>query len=101
MIIQLKPQIDPREKASIIEAVENLDNKMKEVTTQRGNYLVGIGKKEFDIRRIGHMPGISDIHIVSDDYKLVSRKWKVHPTQIDLGGNRRGKSYHNGWSLFD
>ena len=85
MIIQLKPQIDPREKASIIEAVENLDNKMKEVTTQRGNYLVGIGKKEFDIRRIGHMPGISDIHIVSDDYKLVSRKWKVHPTQIDLG----------------
>ena len=85
MIIQLKPQISPREKASIVEAVENLDNKIKEVATQRGNYLVGIGKKEFDIRRIGNMSGISDIHIVSDDYKLVSRKWKVHPTQIDLG----------------
>ena len=85
MIIQLKPHIDPQEKASIIEVVENLDSKIKEVATQRGNYLVGIGKKEFDIRRIGNMPGISDIHIVSDDYKLVSRKWKVHPTQIDLG----------------
>ena len=31
------------------------------------------------------MPGIKDIHIVSDDYKLVSRKWKVNPTVIDLG----------------
>jgi 3-deoxy-7-phosphoheptulonate synthase len=31
------------------------------------------------------LPGIKDIHIVSDTYKLVSRKWKVMPTTIDLG----------------
>jgi 3-deoxy-7-phosphoheptulonate synthase len=46
---------------------------------------VGIGKKEFDIRQVGHMKGIADIHRVSDDYKLVSRKWKVGRTQVDLG----------------
>ena len=31
------------------------------------------------------MDGIKDIHIVSDDYQLVSKKWKVNPTEIDLG----------------
>ena len=30
-----------------------------------------------------------DVHRVSDAYKLVSRKWKVHPTVIDLGGGAR------------
>jgi 3-deoxy-7-phosphoheptulonate synthase len=33
------------------------------------------------------MPGISDIFHVSDEYKLVSRKWKTNYTQIDLGDN--------------
>lgn len=46
-----------------------------------------VGKKDFDIRRIGNMQGIKDIHIVSDDYKLVSRKWKVADSPIDLGDN--------------
>ncbi|MEO0340111.1 MAG: 3-deoxy-7-phosphoheptulonate synthase, partial [Bacteroidota bacterium] len=46
---------------------------------------IAVGKKEFDIRSIGSMPGIKDIHRVSDAYKLVSKKWKVHDTQIDLG----------------
>jgi 3-deoxy-7-phosphoheptulonate synthase len=31
------------------------------------------------------MKGIVDIHRVSDDYKLVSRKWKVGRTHVDLG----------------
>lgn len=31
------------------------------------------------------MAGIADIHQVSDEYKLVSKKWKVAPTVIDLG----------------
>ena len=53
--------------------------------TQYGNYLIGTGKKQFDVRKIGHLEGIKDIHVVSDDYKLVSAKWKVNPTVIDLG----------------
>jgi 3-deoxy-7-phosphoheptulonate synthase len=35
------------------------------------------------------MPGITDIHKVSDDYKLVSKKWKVESTTIDLGDDVR------------
>ncbi len=85
MLIQLKDNISTEHKSQIIDKITGLKYKTTEVNTQKGNYLVGIGKKDFDIRVIGHMEGIADIHIVSDDYKLVSRKWKVKPTVIDLG----------------
>jgi 3-deoxy-7-phosphoheptulonate synthase len=85
MIIQLKPSVTHAEKEDIIRKIKSIDYKTSEVTTQKGSYLVGIGKKEFDIRQLGHLKGIADIHRVSDDYKLVSRKWKVERTHIDLG----------------
>ena len=85
MIIQLQEDIASQQRENLISAVEKLGYKITEVKTQLGDYLVGIGKKEFDIRKIGQMDGIKDIHIVSDEYKLVSKKWKVNPTSIDLG----------------
>lgn len=85
MIIQLTPTVSENEKRDLLEQVQKLGYKSTEVKTQRGDYIVCIGKKEFDIRKLGHMPGIQDIHRVSDDYKLVSRKWKVDQTHIDLG----------------
>ena len=87
MIIQLQPTISASQKTTIVEVINKLGYKSTEVVTQKGKYLVSIGKKEFDIRSVGHLPGIADIHRVSDDYKLVSRKWKVHQTKIDLGDN--------------
>lgn len=85
MIIQLDKQIKEANKDHIIDRINQLKYKTTEVKTQKGNYIIGIGKKDFDIRDIGFMEGIADIHIVSDDYKLVSKKWKVKPTEIDLG----------------
>jgi len=85
MIIQLQSSVTPDEKDAISKTIGNLGYKTTEVNTQRNTYLVGIGKKEFDIRLLGHMKGIADIHRVSDDYKLVSRKWKVDHTRVDLG----------------
>ena len=85
MIIQLEKNISEETKRSIIEKIRLLEYKSNEVRTQKGSYLVCIGKKEFDIRQLGHMNGIADLHRVSDDFKLVSRKWKVDRTQIDLG----------------
>jgi 3-deoxy-7-phosphoheptulonate synthase len=85
MIIQLASGITNTDKEAIVAQVTSLNYKTTEVKTQRGIYLVAIGKKEFDIRPLGHMRGITDIHRVSDDYKLVSRKWKVGRSQVDLG----------------
>ncbi len=85
MIIQFEQEIEESQKEAIINRVKGLKYKPTEVKTQKGDYLVGTGSKDFDIRGVGSMDGIKDIHIVSDSFKLVSRKWKVSPTVIDLG----------------
>jgi 3-deoxy-7-phosphoheptulonate synthase len=85
MIIQLKPEVQNQQMENLINYLNGIKFTTKEVKTQKGAYLIAIGKGEFDIRAIGFMDGVSDIHVVSDDYKLVSGKWKVDPTEIDLG----------------
>lgn len=85
MIIQLNTNISPQEKSHLEEELEKIGYKPTEVRTQAGYYLVAVGKKDFDPRRIGMLPGVKDIHRVTDAYKLVSRKWKVDRTVIDLG----------------
>jgi len=85
MIIQLEPNITAEQKEGLKAQIASLKYKTNDVKTQMGEYIIGIGKEKFDVRNIGHLPGIKDIHIVSDDYKLVSRKWKVNRTPIDLG----------------
>jgi len=85
MIIQLEPNISPHQLAHVKEKLAEIKYKTTEVQTQYGRYLIGVGKNGFDIRAIGTLPGIRDIHRVSDAYKLVSKKWKVNDTVIDLG----------------
>ncbi|MEO1433947.1 MAG: bifunctional 3-deoxy-7-phosphoheptulonate synthase/chorismate mutase [Bacteroidota bacterium] len=87
MIIQLEKGISADKKAEILSAIQALGYKPNEVNTSEGDYLVSIGKAEFDIRKIGQLAGVKDIHRVSDAYKLVSRKWKVNATSIDLGND--------------
>jgi len=84
MIIQLNPEINPDEKKQVLNAISEHHCQAKEVSTQLGNYLLVLGNIDFDIRRIGNLPGIKDIHRVTDDYKLVSRKWKIRATKIQL-----------------
>ena len=85
MIIQLEKDITDVQLSDLKSKLESIDYEMNAVSTQYSDYIIGVGKKEFDIRSIGTMQGIRDIHRVSDAYKLVSRKWKVDETQIDLG----------------
>lgn len=85
MIIQLKKGISANERQQIEELLKRIDYKANAVKTQMGEYLIGVGKKPFDPRRIGVLSGVKDIHVVTDSYQLSSRKWKVHPTVIDLG----------------
>ncbi|MBO3269134.1 MULTISPECIES: 3-deoxy-7-phosphoheptulonate synthase [Hymenobacter] len=89
MLIQLEPAISSENREAIINRIKAVNYKVTEVTTQRAHYLIGIGKADFDIRTVGQLPGIVDIHRVSDDYKLVSRKWRVRPTVLDLGDGVR------------
>lgn len=85
MIIQLKKFVTVAEKQHIQEKIDSIGYQVNEVSTQYNHYLIGVGKKDFDLREIGHLPGISDIHRVTDPYKLVSKKWKVNMSDVDLG----------------
>jgi 3-deoxy-7-phosphoheptulonate synthase len=87
MIIKLLENITDRIKTDIINVVLQIGYKPYEVKTQFAHYLVCTGKKEFDIRKIGMMEGVRDIHRVTLQYMLVSRQWKVENTSIDLGNN--------------
>jgi 3-deoxy-7-phosphoheptulonate synthase len=84
MIIQLENNITPAQLDALKSEVQDLEYNVREVHTQYGDYLVGLGKKSFDIRKIGHLGGVRDIHRVSDNYKLVSRKWKAEATRIRI-----------------
>ncbi len=85
MIIQLEKGIEKNKVDSIQTTLSKLKFSVNPVTTQFEDYLVCIGKTEFDIREIGHLQGVKDVHRVSDNYKLVSNKWKTKNTIIDLG----------------
>ncbi len=84
MIIQLQPSIQPDQLEQVEQALEKIRYKANRVTTQFADYLVCVGKQDFDVRAIGTLPGVRDIHRVSDAYKLVSRKWRVEDTRIEL-----------------
>lgn len=89
MIIQLDEPIQSLQISKIVDQLNGLGYKPTEVKTQQGHYLVAIGKKDIDIRMIGHLDGVRDVHRVSDAYKLVSKKWKVGYSSIDLGDGVR------------
>lgn len=85
MIIQLQKNINTEDLQVIFKTLEVNNYAVTQVKTQFENYLVCIGKHDVDIRIIGHLKGVKDIHRVSDNYKLVSRKWKTENTKINLG----------------
>ena len=85
MIIHLEKNITLQNREAIDSLLKKHNIKTMDVTTQSNHYLVTVLNKEIDIRLFGKMKGIADVHRVTDSYKLVSQKWKVHPTEIDLG----------------
>lgn len=85
MIITLRSDAAQTQIAEIQNQLQQRNWSTARVKTQTGDYLIAIGTKEFDIRIIGMLPGVQDVHRVSDVFKLVSRQWKVKPTVIDLG----------------
>lgn len=85
MIIQLTESASANNLNALLSTLNRHKFKTVDVKTQLGRYLVAIGNANIDIREIGNLPGIKDIHVVTDTYKLVSRKWRINPTVIDLG----------------
>jgi 3-deoxy-7-phosphoheptulonate synthase len=84
MILQLDKNINNTQKEDLISSLGKFTKSVSEVQTQKGFYLVALEKGDIDIREIGHLEGVKDVHVVSDSYQLVSKKWKVNPAEIQL-----------------
>jgi 3-deoxy-7-phosphoheptulonate synthase len=94
MIIQLRQDISRDQKKQIVEALEQIKFKANEVHTLNGDYIIATGSAHFDIRKIGSLDGVLDIHRVKDAFKLVSKQWKVNDSVLDLGdGVKVGDGY--------
>jgi 3-deoxy-7-phosphoheptulonate synthase len=87
MIIQLKQKVTPSELETIHNNLKETGFKSNFVETQKHKYLVCFAKRNFDIRQFGHLPGVQDVHAVSDDYKLVSKKWKLDSSTVEICDN--------------
>ncbi len=86
MLIQLKSACTDNELDVITRLVESLGYKPALVQTQYARYMICVGSFEVDIRTVGNLPGIKDIHVVTDSNKLVSRLWRVQTTSVPIGG---------------
>ncbi len=87
MIIQLKNTVTSSELEAIDSNLKETGIKSNFVETQKSKYLVCFSKTDFDIRHFGHLPGVLDVHTVSDDYKLVSKKWKLNSSTVEICEN--------------
>lgn len=85
MLIQIKENCTAENLDQITNAIKSVGYKPNTVKTLNNHYLACVGTNKFDIRSIGNLPGIKDIHIVEDSNMLVSRQWRVKDTEIDLG----------------
>ncbi len=84
MIVQIEEALSREESEELKDQIAELGFQVTEVATQAQTYFVLIGPSDFDIRRIGHLPGVRDVHRVSAPYKLVSKAWKVGGTSVEI-----------------
>lgn len=85
MIIHISDQMSRQEYAALEGRLSLSGIRFTSVTTQQQRYYVCIPMETFDIRAIGNLSGVLDVHRVNDAYKLVSSQWKTERSTIDLG----------------
>jgi 3-deoxy-7-phosphoheptulonate synthase len=84
MIISLERAIEVNDLQNLVTLLSTVGCSATEVVTQSGRYVIAVGSREFDIRRIGILKGVRDVHYISESYQLVSREWKVGYSAIPL-----------------
>ena len=85
MLIRLQNGCTPYQESQIHETITAMGFSTTAVVTQVAKYIVCSGSVDVDIRQIGALTGVADIHHVDDESILVSKQWKVKDTSIDLG----------------
>lgn len=94
MIISLVEGYKKKEFKDLEHYLTKNDYSVTQVHTHDANYVIALGGKEVDIREVGFLKAVKDVHIVSDAYKLVSKKWKPKYSKVkfengvEIGGGK-------------
>lgn len=84
MIITLEEDYNKNDFKKLEHFLIASDYSVTQVRTQASHYIIALGGKNLDIREVGHHTAVKDVHIVSEAYKLVSKKWKPKYSSIDF-----------------
>jgi 3-deoxy-7-phosphoheptulonate synthase len=85
MIVQLHENADAAQEKNVIDLIKQSGYTITDVRTDAQRYLVCTGSKAIDIRAVGNLEGVRDVHYVADSNQLVSREWRTTMTEVDLG----------------
>ncbi|MTI33332.1 3-deoxy-7-phosphoheptulonate synthase [Xanthovirga aplysinae] len=84
MLIELENNLPEKVSVDLYAKLLDLGFRLTEVKTQSSSFLIGHGEGR-DIRSVGLLPGVKNVYELSEPNKLVSSKWRLDPTVIDLG----------------
>ena len=90
MIIQLEDNISSVDFQKVINKSESYGFICNHITTNKCRYLIITGSGVCDIRELGVLKGVLDIHVVKSSAKLVSSEWKIKPTVVRVGSSYIG-----------
>ncbi len=93
MILQINPEATVQNIEDIRTTLEDMNVSTRFLQTQKAKYIISIAKSYPDIRKIAQLPHVQDVHRLSDNYKLVSAKWKVRPSVVTLDNGTRIGDY--------
>lgn len=85
MIVQLHEDANAAQEKDVISMITQSGFTITDVRANSQRYLVCSGNKTIDIRSIGNLEGVRDVHFVADNNQLVSREWRTTMTEVDLG----------------
>lgn len=85
MIVQLHESADAAQEKIVIDLIKQSGFTITDVRANTQRYLVCTGNKAIDIRSVGNLEGVRDVHYVADSNQLVSREWRTTMTEVDMG----------------
>jgi 3-deoxy-7-phosphoheptulonate synthase len=97
MIITLAEEVKESELSELLAILRATGWSGTPVKTKNCLCLVVSGNTDIDLFALKNLPGVKEIHNISEPYKLVSNSWGVSPTVIELGDGITVKK--NGFSI--
>lgn len=91
MIVVMKKGATEKQIEQVIKALKNFGFDVHRTTAVNQTVLSAVGvKPEFDTRQLQLLPGVAEVHRITEPFKLASRAFKREDTILDFGGVKVG-----------